>query len=93
MAVELNDEQKRVLFKVLLRQNELGRDSSMLLMSALKERRGDLYDPLFESGFLTYEMFGTGKNAIASLIVTPRGLRYCIDRYDELALLIDGNLA
>lgn len=83
----LNDDHRRILFNVMLRQDRFGRESSTMLMSKLREQIDDTYGPLFDSGLLTYERFGTGKNALASLIVTPQGLRYCIEHYDELERL------
>ena len=86
---QLADEQKKILFQIKKRQDEHGRESSTMLMSAFKEQI-DTYAPLLDSGLLTYERFGSGKDAMASLIVQPEGLAYCIKHHEELEQLLQG---
>lgn len=80
----LRPEQEDILYSISLKQDELGRESSNMLLSKVKE--GDLYPEMIERGYLTYEIFNHGgKHEIASLYVTLKGLRYCIVFADEIA--------
>lgn len=81
----LAPEQEDILYNISLKQDELGRESTNLLLS--KVEGSPLYGPMIEREFLTYEVFNHGgKHEIACLYVTLKGLRYCIMFSDELSL-------
>ena len=79
-------EQDLILYNITLRQEELGRESTNMLLSKVKD--SPVYQPMIDREYLTYEVFnyGTdGSHAIVSLYVTLKGLRYCILFGDEIA--------
>lgn len=80
----LTEEQENILYNISLKQDELGRQSTNLLLSKIKD--SPLYGPMIEREMLTYEVFNHGgKHEIASLYVTLKGMRYCIMFSDELS--------
>ncbi|NHM14195.1 hypothetical protein [Xiamenia xianingshaonis] len=80
----LAPEQEDVLYNISLKQDELGRQATNLLLS--KVEGSPLYQPMIDREYLTYEVFNHGtKHEIASLYVTLKGLRYCIIFADELS--------
>jgi hypothetical protein len=80
----LTEEQESILYNISLKQDELGRESTNLLLN--KVEGSPVYGPLIERDFLTYEVFNHGsKHEIASLYVTLKGLRYCVVFSDELS--------
>ena len=82
----LNAHQEDILYNITLRQDELGRTSTNMMWSKIKD--DPTYTEMFKREFLTYELFnhgGDGKHAIASLYVTYKGLRYCILFGEEIA--------
>jgi hypothetical protein len=81
----LTEEQESILYNISLKQDELGRESTNLLLS--KVEGSPVYGPMIERDFLTYEVFNHGtKHEIASLYVTLKGTRYCVVFSDELSL-------
>ena len=80
----LTPEQEDILYNISLKQDELGRESTNLLMEKVKG--SPLYEPMIEREYLTYDVFNHGgKHEIACLYVTLKGLRYCIMFADELS--------
>ena len=82
----LTVEQEDVLYSISLRQDELGREQTNMLMSRF--RNNPLYDSMVEREYLTYETYnygGDGSHEVASLYVTLKGLRYCIMFADEIS--------
>lgn len=82
----LNEKQEDILYNITLKQDELGRTSTNMMWSKIKD--DPTYTEMFEREYMTYELFnnaGEGKHAICSLYVTNKGLRYCIIFGDELS--------
>ncbi len=80
----LTPEQEEILYSISLKQDELGRQSSNLLLS--KVEGSPIYGPMLERDYLTYEVFNHGgKHEIACLYVTLKGMRYCINFSDEIS--------
>ncbi|WP_165056804.1 MULTISPECIES: hypothetical protein [unclassified Adlercreutzia] len=80
----LAPEQEDILYNISLKQDELGRQATNLLLS--KVEGSPVYQPMVDREYLTYEVFNHGsKHEIASLYVTLKGLRYCIMFADELS--------
>ncbi len=80
----LTVEQENILYNIALKQDELGRQATNMLLSKIEG--SELYQPMIDREFLTYEIFNHGgKNPIACLYVTLKGLRYCIMFSDELS--------
>ncbi|MCI2242758.1 hypothetical protein [Adlercreutzia faecimuris] len=80
----LTEEQEDILYNISLKQDELGRQPTNLLLEQIEG--SDVYGPLIEREYLTYEVFNHGgRHEIASLYVTLKGMRYCILFSDELS--------
>ena len=80
----LTDEQELILYNITLKQDELGRQSTNMLLSKVKD--DPIYQPMIDRELLTYEVFNHGgDHAIASLYVTLKGVRYCIMHKDEIS--------
>lgn len=80
----LAPEQEDILYNISLKQDELGRESTNLLLEKLKGN--PTYQAMLDREYLVYEVFNHGgKHEIACLYVTLKGLRYCIVFADELA--------
>ncbi|MEE0845012.1 MAG: hypothetical protein U0L71_02340 [Eggerthellaceae bacterium] len=80
----LTPEQEDILYNISLKQDELGRQSTNLLLSKVVD--SPIYQPMIDREMLTYEVFNHGtKHEVASLYVTLKGLRYCIMFADELS--------
>lgn len=80
----LTPEQEDILYNISLKQDELGRESTNLLLSRLEGN--PLYESMIEREYLTYDVFNHGgKHEIACLYVTLKGLRYCVMFSDELS--------
>lgn len=71
-----------ILYRLAILQDEQGRQSSMKLKSELEN--DEFYAELLEREYLTYEQYGEGPDAIASLIVTLKGERYLYEHLDEI---------
>ncbi len=81
----LDAEQEQILYNIALRQEELGRQPTNVLLSRLEG--SPLYQPLIDREYLTVEVYDHGDNsahAVANLIVTLKGMRYCIHYADEI---------
>lgn len=80
----LTEEQENILYNLTLKQEELGRQSTNIFLD--KVINSDVYQPMIDREFLTYEVFNHGtKHEVASLYVTLKGMRYCIIFSDELS--------
>lgn len=81
----LTPEQENILYNISLKQDELGRESSNLLLEKVKG--SPIYEPMVEREYMTYDVFNHGsKHEVASLYVTLKGLRYCMIYSEELSL-------
>lgn len=81
----LNAEQEDILYNIALKQDELGRQPTNLLLEKVID--SPIYQPMIDREYLTYEVFDYGaKYAIAGLYVTLKGMRYCIMHSEELSL-------
>lgn len=81
----LTEEQENILYNIALKQDELGREATNLLLE--KVEGSSLYQPMIDREYLTYDVFNHGsKHEIASLYVTLKGLRYCILYADEISV-------
>lgn len=80
----LSEEQENILYNLVLKQEELGRQSTNLFLEKLLN--DEKYTEMIDREYLTYEVFNHGtKHEIASLYVTLKGVRYCIMFSDELS--------
>lgn len=80
----LTEEQELVLYNISLKQDELGRQASNMLLEKVID--SPVFQPMIDRELLTYEVFNQGgAHEIASLYVTLKGLRYCIMYADEIA--------
>lgn len=80
----LTDEQELILYNISLKQDELGRQSSNMLLEKVID--SPVFQPMIDREMLTYEVFNQGgAHEIASLYVTLKGMRYCIMHADEIA--------
>ena len=78
----LTDEQELILYNIALKQDELGRQSTNMLLEKVVD--DPVLQPLIDREYLTYEVFNHGtKHEIASLYVTLKGIRYSIMFADE----------
>lgn len=81
----LTDEQEVILYNITLRQDELGREPTNMLLSKLEGN--PLYQDMIDRELLTYEVYDHGKEGVpkvASLYVTLKGIRYCIIYGNEI---------
>ena len=80
----LSERAEDVMYNIVLRQEELGREPSNIMLSKLKE--DPIYEELLSREYLTYELFNHGNpdHAVACLYVTLKGTRYCIIYGDEI---------
>ena len=79
-------EQEVLLYNIALRQDELGREPTNVLWSKIEN--DPFYQELFERELLTYQLYDHGGDkvpVVASLIVTLKGMRYCIMYGDEIS--------
>lgn len=80
----LTEEQEDILYNISLKQDELGRQATNLLLEKVID--SPVYQPMIDREYLTYDVFNHGtKHEIASLYVTLKGMRYCIMFADELS--------
>ncbi len=80
----LTEEQENILYNLTLKQEELGRQSTNLLLD--KVLGSEVFQPMIDREMLTYEVFNHGsKHEVACLYVTLKGMRYCIIFSDELS--------
>ena len=81
----LTEEQENILYNIALRQDELGREPTNVLLSKIEGN--PLYEEMINREMLTYQVYDHGKEGVpkvASLIVTLKGMRYCIMYGDEI---------
>ena len=81
----LSEEQEDILYSIALRQDELGREQTNVLLS--KVENNPLYQEMFDRELLTYQVYDHGKEGVplvVNLIVTLKGIRYCIMYGDEI---------
>ena len=81
----ISPEQEDVLYNIALRQDELGREQTNVLLSKIEN--DPFYQEMFDRELLTYQTYDHGKEGapvVASLIVTLKGMRYCIMYGDEI---------
>ena len=80
----LTPEQEDILYNITLKQDELGRQATNILLEKVVD--SPIYQPMIDREYLTYEVFNHGsKHEIACLYVTLKGMRYCIIHADELS--------
>ena len=80
----LTPAQEDILYTIALKQDELGREATNILLE--KVEGSEVYQPMLDREFLTYEVFNKGgKHEIACLYVTLKGVRYCIMYGDEIS--------
>ncbi len=80
----LTEEQENILYNICLKQEELGRESTNMMLDKVVD--SPIYQPMIDREMLTYEVFNHGsKHEVASLYATLKGLRYCIMFSDELS--------
>ncbi|WP_165061862.1 hypothetical protein [Adlercreutzia sp. ZJ154] len=80
----LTEEQEDILYNISLKQDELGRESTNILLEKVVDN--PVYQPMIDREYLTYDVFNHGsKHEIACLYVTLKGIRYCILHADELS--------
>lgn len=78
----LTPEQELILYNIALKQDELGRQSTNMLLEKLLADED--FKPMLERELITYEVFNHGtKHEIASIYVTLKGIRYSILFSDE----------
>ena len=82
---EISDWHKTLLYRIALRQDEQGRQSSLIRLRELEKHA--VFQDLLDLEFLTYQLIGEGDKAIARMIVTLKGERYCRDNIEELSKL------
>lgn len=82
----LTEEQEDILYNIALRQEELGRQPTIMLREKVD---GDpIYQPMIDREVLTYQLYnhgGAGSHEVVNLIVTLKGMRYVILHSDELS--------
>ena len=81
----LTGEQENILYNIALRQDELGREPTNVLLSKIENN--PVYQGMIDRELLTYQVYnhgGEGAPVVASLIVTLKGMRYCIMYGDEI---------
>ena len=91
MYQKLSDRHNTILYRIAIRQDEQGRQPTYLRMKDLLE--SDFYQDLLEQEYLAYDKMGEGDKAIASLMVTLKGMRYCSEHIDEFSELDKQSLA
>ena len=82
----MTDYQEVLLYNISLRQEELGREPTIMLLEKMQSNE-DL-QALMNRELLTYQLYDHGgENApkVVNLIVTLKGIRYCIMFGDEIA--------
>ena len=81
----VSEEQEILLYNIALRQDELGREPTNVMWEKIKD--DPKYTELFDRELLTYQIYDNGRPGVpvvASLIVTLKGMRYCIIYGNEI---------
>jgi hypothetical protein len=81
----LSDEHKIMLYRILIRQDEQGRQPTYLPMKKFEDSQ--IYQDLIHLDLLAYEVMGKQDKAVVSLMVTLKGSRYCADNLGEFSAL------
>lgn len=78
-------EQEQILYRIALRQDELGRQPTNMLLKALEADED--FMALVDREYLTYDVFNKGnpERAVVSVYVTLKGMRYAIQFNDEIS--------
>lgn len=80
----LTEEQELILYNICLKQDELGREATNLLLEKVVD--SPIYQPMIDREFLTYDVFNHGsKHEVACLYATLKGVRYSIMFADEIS--------
>lgn len=79
---QLTEKQEIILYRIALLQDEQGRQTSMMLKNKLLE--SDVYKPLLDEQLLVCKEEGSGAAAIANLMVSDKGMRYCYENLNRL---------
>lgn len=90
----MTPEQEVLLYNVALRQEELGREPTNMLLEKM-EANADI-QALIKRELMTYQLYdhgGAGAHKVVNLIVTLKGVRYCIMYGDEIAEMRKVNAA
>ena len=81
----LTQDQEQILYSISLRQEELGRQPTVMLRD--KVDSDPIYQGLLDREMLTYQLYdhgGEGAPKVVNLIVTLKGMRYCFEYGDEI---------
>ena len=81
----LPEKAEDILYNIALRQDELGREPTNVLLSKIEN--DPIYQEMIDREFLTYQVYDHGNEdapVVAGLIVTLKGMRYCIIYGDEI---------
>ena len=81
----LAESQELVLYNLALRQDEYGRQATNMLLSKIEADAG--YQAMLARELITLKVnkYGNaGGSAIAQVIVTSKGLRYCVLHSEEI---------
>ena len=81
----LSEKAEDILYNIALRQDELGRQQTNMLLS--KVENDPVYKEMIDREYLTYQLYdfgGEGAPKVVNLIVTLKGMRYCIMYADEI---------
>ena len=90
----LSDEQEVILYNIALRQDALGRVQTNVLLSKIQD--DPIYQEMIDREFLTYQLYdfgGPGAPKVVNLIVTLKGMRYCIMYANEIEPKLRWNVA
>ncbi len=80
----LTEEQELILYNLALKQDELGRETTNMLLE--KVVGSPIYQPMLDREFITYEVFNYGgEHEIACWYVTLKGVRYSFMFGDEIS--------
>ncbi len=86
MTITLTDEQEIILYRMAIRQDEQGRQSNLMLETKLQE--SPVFRELLDEQYVVYRIEGgSGKTAIARLIVSDKGMRYCYENLNRMSTL------
>ena len=71
----LTEAQEDILYNIALKQDELGREATNMLLEKVVD--SEIYQPMIDREMLTYEVFNKGgKHEIACLYVTLKGIMF-----------------
>ena len=90
----LSDEQEIILYNIALRQDELVRVQTNMLLSKVQD--DPIYKDMLDRELLTYQLYdfgGPDAPKVVNLIVTLKGMRYCIMYANEIEPKLRWNVA